>query len=90
MAKVKGPQRIEQQHIKCLKASAQNQLSVFPVFLGKKKLGCVFERLKYPMVKNIQDGSSHYNSAEINLTNIHKDASLIPGLSQWFKDPVLV
>ena len=27
-------------------------------------------------------------SAETNLTSIHKDAGLIPGLDHWVKDPV--
>ena len=31
-------------------------------------------------------GSSCCGSAETHLTSIHKDASLIPGLAQWFKD----
>ena len=33
--------------------------------------------------------SSRCGSAETNLTGIHEDAALIPGLAQLFKDPVL-
>ena len=33
--------------------------------------------------------SLHCGSVETNLTSIHKDTCLIPGLAQWVKDPVL-
>ena len=33
--------------------------------------------------------SSHYGSVVTNLTSIHEDVGLIPGLTQWVKDPVL-
>ena len=34
-------------------------------------------------------GSSHCEAVETNLTRNHEDAGLIPGLTQWVKDPAL-
>ena len=42
--------------------------------------------------KDIKKGShrsAHHGSAEMNLTVIHEDPRLIPGLAQRVKDPVL-
>ena len=40
--------------------------------------------------QNILGGSSHLGSAETNLTSIHEDSALIPGLSQWVTDLALL
>ena len=41
------------------------------------------------VLKNGALGSSHGGLAETNLTSILEDADLIPGLTQWVKDPAL-
>ena len=39
--------------------------------------------------KNVKIGSSRRGQWLMNVTGIHDDAGLIPGLAQWIKDPVL-
>ena len=38
----------------------------------------------------IEGRSSHQGSVEKNLTSIHEDAGLVPGLTQWVKDPAVL
>ena len=40
-------------------------------------------------VLNIYNGSSRHGAAETNLTRKHEIAALVPGLTQWVRDPVL-
>ena len=40
--------------------------------------------------KKEQGRSSHHDSVVRNLTSIHEDEGLMPGLTQWVMDPVLL
>ena len=40
--------------------------------------------------KESQHRNCHRGSALMNLTSIHKEVGLIPDLTQWVKDPVLL
>ena len=40
------------------------------------------------VIKKLPRGSSHHGTAETNQTGNHEVVDLIPGLTQWVKDPV--
>ena len=47
-------------------------------------------KLLWVQDKRFQMWGSHHGSAVMNLTSIHEDADLIPGLAQWVKDQALL
>ena len=51
--------------------------------MGQLKLCVLFA------LKNMIFGSSYCGEGDTNLTSIHDNAGLIPGLAQWVKDLVL-
>ena len=53
----------------------------------KRNLVNVWDRFNLKSKKN---RSFHHGSVEMNLTSIHEDAGLIPGLAQWVKDLALL
>ena len=65
----------------------------FPL-LRRKSKRCFLSELKFSKSgdNNLRrkKGSSHRGSVEMNLTSFHEDAGLIPGLTQWIKDPALL
>ena len=42
------------------------------------------------VAQSIKPWSSHCGTVETNLSRKHEVAGLIPGLTQWVKDPVLL
>ena len=54
---------------------------------NKTTMSCYCTATRSANIKN--SGSSCCGSAEMNLTSIHKDVGLIPGLTQWVNDQML-
>ena len=52
--------------------------------------GAVVKMLRFLLLKNVEFQSSHHGSLETNLTSIHEDAGLIPGLTHWVMDLALL
>ena len=50
----------------------------------------VYEMYKMKHMKKQDPWSSCFDTVEMNLTVIHKDADLIPGLTQWVGDQALL
>ena len=67
----------------------ENSLSVYVI--NFYLCSCVINSLKFPQKVRykINIGVPIVTQQVKNLTSIHEDAGLIPGLDQWVKDPAL-
>ena len=50
----------------------------------------LYMRMLCKLVKNFKCWSSHCGTVETNLSSIHEDVALIPGLTQWVGDLALL
>ena len=63
-----------------------NNKKIIPLFSTPLQL----KQIKLKKNKLNYEGSSRCGSAVMNSAIIHKNAGLIPGLTQWIKDPALL
>jgi len=56
---------------------------------NKRSVLCSSDGAHSASYNNASRGSSRHGAVETNLTAIHEDSGLIPGLSQWIEDLVL-
>ena len=55
---------------------------------GSHEMLCTLEFAPGHLLK-LKIGGSHRGSVVANLTSVHEDPSLNPGLDEWVKDPAL-
>ena len=75
----------------CFTQSTNSNVSLiqkYPHRHIQNNIELLFNYLRYPWPRKVDTKltrSSHHDSVETNLTSIHEDTGLIPGLTQWVR-----